>query len=68
MSNIKGFHNVNYYGGSVMLWACLSPRGPGKLVYEAKVVLKYHTSNENLVASGRILKMNYQCVFQQDID
>uniref|UniRef100_A0AAR2LDN2 Tc1-like transposase DDE domain-containing protein n=1 Tax=Pygocentrus nattereri TaxID=42514 RepID=A0AAR2LDN2_PYGNA len=62
---------VKYGGGSVMLWACFSSKGPGNLVRVHGIMnaLKYQDIlKQNLVASARKLKMGRHWVFQQDND
>ena len=63
--------NVKYRGGSVMLWACFSSKGPGNLVrvHGIMTALNYQDIlNKNLMASARKLKMGRHWVFQQDND
>lgn len=62
---------VKYGGGSVMLWACFSSKGPGNLVRVHGIMnaLNYQDIlNKNLMASARKLKMGRHWVFQQDND
>uniref|UniRef100_W5NN98 Tc1-like transposase DDE domain-containing protein n=1 Tax=Lepisosteus oculatus TaxID=7918 RepID=W5NN98_LEPOC len=58
-------------GGSIMVWACFSSAGTGKMVkIEGKMdAAKYRTIlDENLLESAKDLKLGRRFIFQQDND
>ncbi len=60
---------VKYTAGSLMLWACLSAGGPGRLVQIHGIMdsIKYQQiENLNLTASVRNLIMGCGWIFHQD--
>ena len=62
---------VKHGGGSIMVWACFSSAGTGKMVkIEGKMdAAKYRTIlDENLLESAKDLKLGRRFIFQQDND
>ncbi|MCJ8749663.1 hypothetical protein PDJAM_G00178900 [Pangasius djambal] len=62
---------VKHGGGSIVLWGCLSSAGTGKLVrVDGKMDgAKYRAIlDENLLESGKDLRLGRRFIFQQDND
>uniref|UniRef100_A0A8C7Q7H7 TRASH domain-containing protein n=1 Tax=Oncorhynchus mykiss TaxID=8022 RepID=A0A8C7Q7H7_ONCMY len=62
---------VKHGGGNIMLWGCLSAKGPGRLIRVKERMngaMYREILSENLLPSARALKMKRGWVFQHDND